>query len=474
MPQPPRSAAAFISPCKVTIRHSRPASAVSARPAEAFHATIATPAARTEPARRPNPPASRVTPIRPCPDKVDSPPSASSTGAEIIRNPPSAKAVSPIARESAGWASVHSVRRRTNAVTSATKPLSAGATVLPNPMNSPSSALFSSVTRPAKLSPMMSATVCAVPPTAESCSMNEASDPSPACLISSAAPAPASSPKMSFRYVIRRAEPMPSIAADRSVRIATMSRTLPSPSTVSTPSAASEAVASPTGDDRRENTARNVVPAWDALMPTLPSSPAMAAALRNDTPAVAATGPTYFMVSPSMPSVVLDDVNVAVSRSATPVMSAASRPKPDRMSDAMSEAWPRSTAPARAIASTPGMEAMMSFALNPAIPKYRMPSAAWVAENDVVAPRSRAVAVIAAICASVAPATAATEDMACSKWADALSGPAIAAVTPAPTAPTITPAAATPRPQVFSPWATRAMRFRSPIERIMRRTGAVS
>ena len=71
--------------------------------------------------------------------------------------------------------------------------------------------------------------------------------------------------------------------------------------------------------------------------------------------------------------------------------------------------------PAAASCNTPGSARPASVASKPACARNPNPSAACAAENEVVAPRSLAMAVSATISASVAPLTAATRFMPCSK-----------------------------------------------------------
>ena len=121
------------------------------------------------------------------------------------------------------------------------------------------------------------------------------------------------------------------------------------------------------GAARRSRAARSAVPACEPWMPTLPSRPAAAAVSCMDSPTDAATGPTYFMVSPNDSRVVLELVKVLARASAATPISSAFILKPERMFEAMSAVRPRSVLPAAASCSMPGMAAMVCLVLNPAM-----------------------------------------------------------------------------------------------------------
>ena len=232
--------------------------------------------------------------------------------------------------------------------------------------------------------------------------------PMPSFRMSSENPAMASSPTMVFMAAICSAVPRFLRPAAISPSTATGLRRLPALSFTVTPSFWKSSCASLVGAAILFSMAFSVVPAWLPLMPTLPSRPAMAAVSSSESPAMRATGATYFMVSPKSSMFVLAVAHVSANTSATRVICSACRPNAERMSEEMSAARPRSVAVAAARFSTPGSAAMFSLALNPAMARYCSACPTCTAVNCVVAPSSRAVASSAAISSEEARDTAPT------------------------------------------------------------------
>ena len=85
------------------------------------------------------------------------------------------------------------------------------------------------------------------------------------------------------------------------------------------------------------------------------------------TPNELATGATYFIVSPKEDNEVFELVKVLTMTSPTRPISSALRLKPVSMFDAMSAAEPKSTAPAEASDSIPGIALSISSVLKPAM-----------------------------------------------------------------------------------------------------------
>ena len=286
---------------------------------------------------------------------------------------------------------------------------------------------------PASVSFIRAAISAAEPPPASSCLAYSAMAPTPSFSISSENPAMASSPTIIFIAAICSAVPMFLRPAAISPSTLTGLRRLPALSLTVTPSFWKSSCTSLVGAAILFSMALSVVPAWLPLMPTLPSSPTMAAVSSNESPALRATGATYFIVSPSNSIFVLAVAQVRASTSATRVISSAFIPNAPRMSEEMSAARPRSVAVAAARFSTPGSAAMFSLAEKPAMARYCSASPTCTAVNWVVAPSSRAVASSAAISSDEARDTAPTFAI----WS---SNPA-ATPTQAPNAPSMTPAA---------------------------------
>ena len=232
--------------------------------------------------------------------------------------------------------------------------------------------------------------------------------PMPSFWMSSENPAMASSPTMVFMAAICSAVPRFLRPAAISPSTATGLRRLPALSFTVTPSFWKSSCASLVGAAILFSMAFSVVPAWLPLMPTLPSRPAMAAVSSSESPAMRATGATYFMVSPKNSMFVLAVAHVSANTSATRVICSACRPNAERMSEEISAARPRSVAVAAARFSTPGSAAMFSLALNPAMARYCSACPTCTAVNCVVAPSSRAVASSAAISSEEARDTAPT------------------------------------------------------------------
>ena len=145
------------------------------------------------------------------------------------------------------------------------------------------------------------------------------------------------------------------------------------------------------GFDIRSREARRAVPAWLPLIPAFAIMPAKADTSSRLMPKVCAMGAAYFMVSPSISTVVLEDVAALANTSAARLASFASMPIAVITSETMSAAAPRSVAPAAAKSKRPGIAAIISFVSQPAIARYCIPSDASDALNAVVAPRSFAV-----------------------------------------------------------------------------------
>ena len=339
-----------------------------------------------------------------------------------------------------GKRAVHTSNFRTVPVMLSTRVVSMGRKRLPMVMLRLSQADLSPSSFPRRFSSISRATRLAVPRAFSSFSMKGCSPPDPACLTSCTAAAAASSPKIRLKAPSRAAFPSPVVAAASFSRMGVMPKNRPAESLVATPKDFRRAAASPVGAESRSKIARKAVPAWEALMPTLPSSPAAAAMVSRLSPTLEAIGPTNFMVPPSISRLVLEEIKVLVSTSPTRPICAARSPNPERMSLAISAARPSSRLPALAMSSTPGMAAMIWFVLKPACPKNCIPCAAWEAEKLVVAPSRRAVLVKPLISAAVACVTARTEAICDSKAAAAemgeantaasASAPAVAAMNP--------------------------------------------
>ena len=189
------------------------------------------------------------------------------------------------------------------------------------------------------------------------------------------------------------------------------------------------------GFARRESAPRSVVPAWLPLMPASDIMPIAAAVSSMLMPKAWATGATYFIASPVSSTAAFVSAAVLASTSATCAASAASNPKPRSVLAAMSDATARSVPEDAARSSMPGIAAMISSTLKPALARFSMPSAASVALNAVLAPRSIACFSSAANSSAVAPEIACTRDICCSKLMPTL--------TAAPTSPEMAPLAAT-------------------------------
>ncbi len=313
----------------------------------------------------------------------------------------------------------------------------AGKNSLPTVICTDSKALPMPRMEPARVSFIALAVLSATPSTLESVSKSLFQSPFAFCS-KTETPAIASSPKTVFRAAICAALPMLFMLAAISRKIVIGFFRLPAASCVVTPSFFSVLAASPVGAASLFSIPLRTVPPWLALMPLFARIPAIVAVSSRLNPAVLATGPTYFMVSPSISILVLALLQVAVSTSATWPISAALMPKADMMSLEISAARPRSVAVAAAKLRTPGRAAILSLTEKPAIARY---CSAWPtseAVNCVVAPSSRAAASRACISECVARETAPTLAI----WSSKLA----AVATHLPNAPTISapPAASGP------------------------------
>ena len=111
------------------------------------------------------------------------------------------------------------------------------------------------------------------------------------------------------------------------------------------------------GPASRRKPERKAVPACDALMPLFAIRPARAAVSSIDAPNAWATGAAYFIVSPSISTLVLVLVITAAYTSAICADFSALSPKAVRLSDTMSAVLAKSVPPAAARLSKPGIPA---------------------------------------------------------------------------------------------------------------------
>ncbi|MNC67791.1 hypothetical protein D3C75_1183240 [compost metagenome] len=111
----------------------------------------------------------------------------------------------------------------------------------------------------------------------------------------------------------------------------------------------------------------SAVPPMLPWMPASPSLPAMAEAVSRSTPRPAATGPTYFMVSPNICRSTLARVKVPTITSPSRVIWFAGSLKPVRMLEPISAAVAISTPPALAMSSTPGIASRIALGVKPAM-----------------------------------------------------------------------------------------------------------
>ena len=165
----------------------------------------------------------------------------------------------------------------------------------------------------------------------------------------------------------------------------------------------------------RASIPRSAVPALDASMALLPITPSATETSSRLYPRESANGPAYFRDSPSPVMSVLEFVAVAASMSATRLASSAFSPNCASADAVTSDAVARSTLPAAAKSSRPGIPAMMSPLFQPAIARFSIASAACAAENCVVSPSFFAVAVRSSKSFPVAPEMALTFAIPCSK-----------------------------------------------------------
>ena len=147
------------------------------------------------------------------------------------------------------------------------------------------------------------------------------------------------------------------------------------------------------GPAKRKKPARKDVPAWLALTPAFAMRPVRAAVSSMVAPYPLATGAAYFMVSPIISTLVLHRVAVTAKTSAMWLACSAERPKAVRSSDTISAVLAKSVPPAAAKANKPGIPAIICSVFHPAMPKYDIASAAWVALNWVVSPNFLALSV---------------------------------------------------------------------------------
>ena len=201
---------------------------------------------------------------------------------------------------------------------------------------------------------------------------------------------------------------------------------MPFASKVSTPNFLRVFEAPLLGADKLKSIFLSVVPAWELFIPTLPSRPAIAEASSKLIPAFLATGPTYFIVSPSFARSVFAVVNVFASISLTFPISLAFKPKPLKISLAILLVIARSVWPALARFKRSGIAFIVSFALNPAIAKYCIPCPTSLALNVVEAPSCLAVEFSLLNSSFVAPLKALTLAIELSNSIPALKGAAIA------------------------------------------------
>ena len=113
------------------------------------------------------------------------------------------------------------------------------------------------------------------------------------------------------------------------------------------------------GPARRKKPERSAVPALLALMPEFAMSPASAAVSSMETPNACATGAAYFIVSPSISTLVFVFVMATAYTSAMCPAASASKPNAVRSSDTISAVLARSVPPAAARFKSPGMPAMI-------------------------------------------------------------------------------------------------------------------
>ena len=136
----------------------------------------------------------------------------------------------------------------------------------------------------------------------------------------------------------------------------------PCESKADTPNCSRAFLAPPVGADNLNSIAFNVVPAWLPWIPIFPKSPAIEAVSCKLIPAFFATGPTYFIVSPSICISTFAVVIVFAITSATKfiadipsIVCSGLIPKPPIIFEAISAVVAKSVAPAVAKLKRPGI-----------------------------------------------------------------------------------------------------------------------
>ena len=197
----------------------------------------------------------------------------------------------------------------------------------------------------------------------------------------------------------------------------------------------------------RDRAPRSAVPAWDPLMPASDMMPMAAAVSSRLWLMELATGATYFMASPMSSVWALVRAAASANTSATWEASEASSPNPRMAEAAISEEVAKSAPEEAAKSSMPGMAAIISSTVKPALARFSMPWATSEAEKEVSAPSCSAWASRASISVEVAPAMACTRSI----WASK-SLPIVTAAVPMAKMGAVTPAVRVfPRLDTFPP-----------------------
>ena len=211
------------------------------------------------------------------------------------------------------------------------------------------------------------------------------------------------------------------------------------------------------GAASRDNAPRRDVPAWLPLIPWSDIMPIAAAVSSREIPNEEAMGAAYFIASPMSATSAFVSAAALANASATCTDALASKLK-DRMVVAITSAALATSPPDTAARfNTPGIPAMISLALYPAVAKFSIPAADSEAENTVSAPSWMACLRSFSNSSSVAPAITLTRDISLSKseavLTEATPTPVTAAVMPIiflPAADTLSPAVFILSPYSFS------------------------
>ena len=165
---------------------------------------------------------------------------------------------------------------------------------------------------------------------------------------------------------------------------------------------------------------RKLVPAWLPFIPLSAIRASMAVVSSIDTPAAFATGATYFMEFWKDAMSKAELLKLAAITSVTRCVSLASKPKPRKVAPATSADCARSEPVACARFSVASVTSVISSALKPSFAYSSCKAATSEAVNRVVLPNALAFSSSFLNSAPVAPETAFTLAMLCSKSAATL------------------------------------------------------